>query len=350
MKRAASRWVSAIARDRCCVRRVRRRRARAPTQGPVLVVPAGRHSGDHQRLRRVLHDRRRRLGAGAARPVPPVIVSGPLITPAPYHTGHYFPYPGTRPGYGRREVEPPAGSAPAASGAELSTASGAPSRSRCRPTIESAPPNRRRTVMSATPQSSDDRVTIAIAADRRDRRPTRRRTAIQRAIARAATDHPRPGGHDDPTFTLDRCARRASAAAAFAGERRLAVLLRRAVRGRRPPPVIVYTALRDAADLCRRSGPGLFRPGHLHQSDGGAAATDAALSLCRRTLSLPAAYRDRRCGTRCSTRSCALTAQRADACRLALATTLTGAVHRYGHLSQAVASRHRARARRHSTR
>lgn len=46
---------------------------------------------------------------GLTRPgaVPPAIVSGPLITPSPYHTGHYYPSQGQRPGYGRREVEPP---------------------------------------------------------------------------------------------------------------------------------------------------------------------------------------------------------------------------------------------------
>ncbi|MPZ38481.1 MAG: hypothetical protein GEU95_10485 [Rhizobiales bacterium] len=46
---------------------------------------------------------------GLARPgqVTPDIVAGPLITPAPYHTGPYFPYQGRRPGYGRREIEPP---------------------------------------------------------------------------------------------------------------------------------------------------------------------------------------------------------------------------------------------------
>ena len=35
------------------------------------------------------------------------IVSGPLIAPAPFYTGHYFPMLGHRPGYGRREIEPP---------------------------------------------------------------------------------------------------------------------------------------------------------------------------------------------------------------------------------------------------
>jgi hypothetical protein len=39
--------------------------------------------------------------------VPPSIVSGPLITPAPYYAGHYFPWLGRQPGYGRREIEPP---------------------------------------------------------------------------------------------------------------------------------------------------------------------------------------------------------------------------------------------------
>jgi hypothetical protein len=47
---------------------------------------------------------------GLARPgqVTPQIVAGPLIAPAPYHTGPYYPYVGRRPGYGRREIEPPA--------------------------------------------------------------------------------------------------------------------------------------------------------------------------------------------------------------------------------------------------
>ncbi|MCC6888168.1 MAG: hypothetical protein IT536_06500 [Hyphomicrobiales bacterium] len=46
---------------------------------------------------------------GLSRPgaVPPVIVGGPLITPSPYQAGHYYPSRGRRPGYGRREVEPP---------------------------------------------------------------------------------------------------------------------------------------------------------------------------------------------------------------------------------------------------
>lgn len=38
---------------------------------------------------------------------PPAIVSGPLIRPAPYYTGAYFPSQGRPPGYGRREIEPP---------------------------------------------------------------------------------------------------------------------------------------------------------------------------------------------------------------------------------------------------
>jgi hypothetical protein len=46
---------------------------------------------------------------GLSRPghVPPVIVSGPLVAPAPYYYGHYFPAYGRRPGYGRYEIEPP---------------------------------------------------------------------------------------------------------------------------------------------------------------------------------------------------------------------------------------------------
>jgi hypothetical protein len=47
---------------------------------------------------------------GLSRPghVPPAIVGGPLNMPAPYYSGAYFPAQGRRPGYGRREVEPPA--------------------------------------------------------------------------------------------------------------------------------------------------------------------------------------------------------------------------------------------------
>lgn len=39
--------------------------------------------------------------------VPPHIVGGPLIAPAPFQTGPYFPSQGRIPGYGRREIEPP---------------------------------------------------------------------------------------------------------------------------------------------------------------------------------------------------------------------------------------------------
>lgn len=49
---------------------------------------------------------------GLSRPghVPQAIISVPLIAPAPpYRTGPYFPSGGGRPGYGRREVEPPPG-------------------------------------------------------------------------------------------------------------------------------------------------------------------------------------------------------------------------------------------------
>jgi hypothetical protein len=48
---------------------------------------------------------------GLSRPghVVPTIVSGPLIAPAPYYPGAYFPALGRPPGYGRLEVEPPAG-------------------------------------------------------------------------------------------------------------------------------------------------------------------------------------------------------------------------------------------------
>jgi hypothetical protein len=39
--------------------------------------------------------------------VPPTIVTGPLIIPAPGYSRSYFPALGRRPGYGRREIEPP---------------------------------------------------------------------------------------------------------------------------------------------------------------------------------------------------------------------------------------------------
>jgi hypothetical protein len=46
---------------------------------------------------------------GLSRPghVPPTIVAGPLVAPAPYYYGAYFPAYGRRPGYGRYEIEPP---------------------------------------------------------------------------------------------------------------------------------------------------------------------------------------------------------------------------------------------------
>jgi hypothetical protein len=47
---------------------------------------------------------------GLERPgqVPATIVTGPLIVPEPGYSRSYFPAFGRRPGYGRREVEPPA--------------------------------------------------------------------------------------------------------------------------------------------------------------------------------------------------------------------------------------------------
>jgi len=47
---------------------------------------------------------------GLSRPgqVNPVIVGGPLVAPAPYHYGPYYPRDGRRPGYGRYEINPPA--------------------------------------------------------------------------------------------------------------------------------------------------------------------------------------------------------------------------------------------------
>jgi hypothetical protein len=82
--------------------------AHAIDQGPVLVIP-GRPgipvviNGYDASYTVVEGD------WGLARPgqVSPRIVSGPLISPTPYYVGHYFPYVGRRPGYGRREVEPP---------------------------------------------------------------------------------------------------------------------------------------------------------------------------------------------------------------------------------------------------
>ena len=82
--------------------------ARAIDQGPVLVIPGKPGipvviNGYDASYTIVEGD------WGLARPgqVSPVIVSGPLIRPSPYYTGHYFPHLGRRPGYGRREVEPP---------------------------------------------------------------------------------------------------------------------------------------------------------------------------------------------------------------------------------------------------
>lgn len=40
--------------------------------------------------------------------VPATIVSGPLVTPQQRYYGSYFPAFGRQPGYGRREIEPPA--------------------------------------------------------------------------------------------------------------------------------------------------------------------------------------------------------------------------------------------------
>ena len=82
--------------------------ARADSKGPILVIPGKPGipvviNGYDASYTIVEGD------WGLARPgqVQPVIVSGPLIRPSAYHAGHYFPYAGTRPGYGRREVEPP---------------------------------------------------------------------------------------------------------------------------------------------------------------------------------------------------------------------------------------------------
>ena len=92
--------------------------AHATDQGPVLVIP-GRPgipvviNGYDASYTIVEGD------WGLARPgqVSPVIVSGPLIAPAPYYAGHYYPSLGRRPGYGRsRAAGRPAC---AASGAQL---------------------------------------------------------------------------------------------------------------------------------------------------------------------------------------------------------------------------------------
>ena len=82
--------------------------ALAIDQGPVLVIP-GRPgipviiNGYDASYTIVEGD------WGLARPgqVAPAIVYGPLIRPAPYYTGQYFPYVGRQPGYGRREYDPP---------------------------------------------------------------------------------------------------------------------------------------------------------------------------------------------------------------------------------------------------
>jgi hypothetical protein len=82
--------------------------AHAIDQGPVLVIP-GRPGipvviNGYDASHTVVEG-----DWGLARPgqVSPVIVSGPLIAPAPYYASPYFPHLGRRPGYGRREVEPP---------------------------------------------------------------------------------------------------------------------------------------------------------------------------------------------------------------------------------------------------
>jgi hypothetical protein len=82
--------------------------ARADSKGPILVIPGKPGipvviNGYDASYTIVEGD------WGLARPgqVVPVIVSGPLLRPSQYHAGHYFPYQGQRPGYGRREVEPP---------------------------------------------------------------------------------------------------------------------------------------------------------------------------------------------------------------------------------------------------
>ncbi|MBX9776903.1 MAG: hypothetical protein K2Y71_21200 [Xanthobacteraceae bacterium] len=82
--------------------------AYADSKGPVLVIP-GRPgipvviNGYDASYTIVEGD------WGLARPgqVSPVITNGPLITPAPYYSGHYYPHLGQRPGYGRREYDPP---------------------------------------------------------------------------------------------------------------------------------------------------------------------------------------------------------------------------------------------------
>jgi hypothetical protein len=82
--------------------------ADADSKGPVLVIP-GRPgipvviNGYDASYTIVEGD------WGLARPgqVAPVITNGPLITPAPYYTGRYYPHLGERPGYGRREYDPP---------------------------------------------------------------------------------------------------------------------------------------------------------------------------------------------------------------------------------------------------
>ena len=82
--------------------------ARADSKGPILVIPGKPGipviiNGYDASYTIVEGD------WGLARPgqVSPVIVSGPLITAVAVSRRPLFPVSGTRPGYGRREVEPP---------------------------------------------------------------------------------------------------------------------------------------------------------------------------------------------------------------------------------------------------
>ena len=82
--------------------------ARADDKGPILVIPGKPGipviiNGYDASYTIVEGD----WGLNRPGQVSPVIVSGPLISPSAYHAGRYFPYLGTRPGYGRREVDVP---------------------------------------------------------------------------------------------------------------------------------------------------------------------------------------------------------------------------------------------------
>ena len=229
-------------------------RWRTPTdQGPVLVIP-GRPgipvviNGYDASYTIVEGD------WGLARPgqVSPVIVSGPLITPAPYYTGHYYPV--------SRDAVPAMAAAKssrrrigaAAPGAELLPRVG-------RRVAATAGRRSIRRHYPPTPmvdRGADDRVaiapTVAAAARHVDRSIiiARRTMMIRRSLSIAALRRVLSAAAAVSSASAGSPCCCAAPCAAYAG---------RAAGGR-------LRALRDAADLYRRSGPGLFRPRHLHQS------------------------------------------------------------------------------------